>query len=145
MNGPLIILRTHTHRNAHMHAHMHTASTNTHMHSQTSGGSMLYTSRGLHVVSSDDVQSQWHLLHAGRGRVDTLVAFIQNDIDSLVEPLQLSLKGQRRGALCHTYLRSMANKANDTSRGKVYIRTYVHALITHLSTMPVQAAAYCAK
>ena len=105
-------MRTHAHIYTCAHAHMHAASTNAHTHSQTSGGPMPYTSRCLHVVSSDDVQSQGHLLHAWRGRVDTLMALIQNDIDSLVKPLQLSLKGKRRCAVSHlhTYVHSMGYK-----------------------------------
>lgn len=62
-----------------MHTHAHTQP----VHCST----VRYTSKGSHVVSTDDVQSQGHLLYARRGRVHTLMALIQNDIDSLVEPL----------------------------------------------------------
>ena len=104
MNGSLIYnVQEHTSKHTRTHVCTYTCA-HVHMHSQTSGGPMPYTSKGLHVVSSDDVQSQGHLLHARRGRVDTLMALIQNDIDSLVKPLQLSLKGKRKSELCHIYI-----------------------------------------
>lgn len=47
-----------------------------------------------HVVSSDDVESQNHLLHALTGAEHPLVALIQDQVDGLIEALQSALNKQ---------------------------------------------------
>lgn len=46
----------------------------------------------LHIVSSDDVKSQNHLLHALAGAEHSLVAFVQDQVDGLIEAFQSSLQ-----------------------------------------------------
>lgn len=47
-----------------------------------------------HIVSSDDVESQNHLLHALTGAEHPLVALIQDQVDGLIEALQSALNKQ---------------------------------------------------
>lgn len=44
-----------------------------------------------HVVSSDDVQSQNHLLHPLTGAKHPLVTLIQDQVDGLIEAFQGAL------------------------------------------------------
>lgn len=46
----------------------------------------------LHVVASDDVKSQNHLLHALAGAEDPLVTLVQDQVDGLIEAFQGPLK-----------------------------------------------------
>lgn len=41
----------------------------------------------LHIISSNDVQSQHNLLHSLGGAEHTLMAFIQDEVDRLVKAL----------------------------------------------------------
>lgn len=52
---------------------------------------MLIDMLDLHVVSSDDVESQHHLLHTLSGAEHPLVTLIQDQVDGLIEALQGSL------------------------------------------------------
>jgi hypothetical protein len=47
--------------------------------------------RASHVVASNDVQPQRHLLHSGTLTVDALVTFVENQINCLIETAQVAL------------------------------------------------------
>lgn len=52
-----------------------------------------------HVVSSDDVKSQNHLLHALTGAEHTLVTLIQDQVDGLIKAFQSALHAHARTQL----------------------------------------------
>lgn len=49
-----------------------------------------------HVISSDDVEPQHHLLHPLTGAEHSLVTLIQDQVDGLIEALQGALNKNKR-------------------------------------------------
>lgn len=51
-----------------------------------------HKNKDSHIVSSDDVKAQHHLLHPLTGAEDSLMTLVQDQVDGLIEALQGPLK-----------------------------------------------------
>lgn len=68
----------------------------------------------LHVVSSDDVESQHHLLHALSGAEHPLVTLIQDQVDGLIEALQGSLNATHHTQNVRVYSEAPVREVSST-------------------------------